>query len=77
MLTPIGDSLPLSCLVAVLPVLLMLVMLGVLRRPAWQASQAGLAVGFVVAVIVGIFRLASLWTALPPVRCSRCPHVQT
>src|SRR5476649_571263 len=50
LLTPIGSSLPLSFLVAVLPIVVVLVMLGVLRRPAWQASLAGLIVGFVVAV---------------------------
>jgi lactate permease len=50
LLTPIGDSLPLSFLVAVLPILVVLVMLGVLRRPAWQASLAGLIVALVIAV---------------------------
>ena len=50
LLTPIGDSLPLSFLVASLPIVVVLVMLGALRRPAWQASLAGLIVGFVVAV---------------------------
>ena len=50
LLTPIGDSLPLSFLVAALPIVVVLVMLGALRRPAWQASLAGLIVGFVVAV---------------------------
>jgi lactate permease len=51
LLTPVGDSLPLSFLVAMLPIVVVLVMLGVLRRPAWQASLAGLIVGFVVAVL--------------------------
>jgi lactate permease len=50
LLTPIGDSLPLSFLVAVLPIAVVLVLLGVLRRPAWQASLAGLAVGLIIAV---------------------------
>ncbi len=50
LLTPVGDSLPLSFLVAVLPILVVLVMLGVLRRPAWQASLAGLIVAFIIAV---------------------------
>jgi len=50
LLTPIADSLPLSFLVAVLPIVVVLVMLGVLRTPAWQASLAGLIVGFIVAV---------------------------
>ena len=51
LLTPIAGSLPLSFAVAALPVVTVLVMLGVLRRPAWQASLAGLAVGFLVAVL--------------------------
>ena len=35
---------------AVLPIVAVLVLLGVLRRPAWQAALAGLVVGFVIAV---------------------------
>jgi lactate permease len=50
LLTPVGDSLPLSFLVAVLPIAIVLVMLGVLRRPAWQASLGGLVVALVIAV---------------------------
>lgn len=52
LLTPMGDSLGLSCLVAILPILTVLVVLGVLRRPGWLAAAAGLTVGFVVAVCV-------------------------
>jgi lactate permease len=48
----VGGSLLLSFLVAALPILVALVMLGVLRRPAWQASLAGLIAGLVVAVAV-------------------------
>jgi lactate permease len=50
LLTPVGDSLGLSVLVAVLPIVTVLVLLGLLRRPAWQAALAGLVVGLVVAV---------------------------
>ena len=50
LLTPIGGSLGLSFLVAALPVAAVLVLLGVLRRPAWQAAAAGLIVAFVIAV---------------------------
>jgi lactate permease len=50
LLTPVGNSLGLSFIVAVLPVLAVLLLLGVLRRPAWQAALAGLLVGLVVAV---------------------------
>jgi lactate permease len=50
LLTPIGDSLFLSFLVAALPIAVVLLLLGVLRRPAWQASLAGLIVGLIIAV---------------------------
>ena len=40
LLTPIGGSLPLSFMVAALPVALVLVLLGILRRPAWQALSS-------------------------------------
>ena len=50
LLTPVGDSLGLSFLVAVLPILAVLILLGVLRRPAWQAALAGLIVALIVAV---------------------------
>jgi lactate permease len=49
-LTPVGDSLGLSFLVAILPVVAVLVLLGLLRRPAWQAALAGLIVGLIIAV---------------------------
>src|SRR6202790_4465259 len=47
---PIGESLPLSALVAALPVFALLLLLGVLRRPAWIASLAGLATAAIVAL---------------------------
>ncbi len=50
LLTPVGDSLLLSFLVAVLPIVALLVLLGLLRRPAWQAALAGLVVALVIAV---------------------------
>jgi lactate permease len=50
LLTPVADSLGLSFVVAVLPIVAVLVLLGVLRRPAWQAALAGLLVGLVIAV---------------------------
>jgi len=52
LLTPVADSLPLSFVVAALPVLTVLVLLGVMRRPAWQSSLAGLVVGLVIAIAV-------------------------
>jgi len=50
LLTPVGESLPLSFIVAALPVLAVLVLPGVLRQPAWQASLAGLVVGLILAI---------------------------
>ncbi|MGA2396860.1 MAG: L-lactate permease [Steroidobacteraceae bacterium] len=50
LLIPIGDSLLLSFLVAALPIVVVLVSLGVLRRPAWQSSLAGLLVALVIAI---------------------------
>ena len=50
LLTPVGGSLALSFLVAALPVAVVVLLLGVFRRPAWQAALAGLIVGLVVAV---------------------------
>ena len=50
LLAPVGGALLPSFLVAALPILAVLVGLGVLRRPAWQASLAGLVVGLIVAI---------------------------
>ncbi len=50
LLTPVAGSLPLSFIVAALPVAAVLVLLGVMRRPAWQASLAGLVVGLIIAI---------------------------
>ena len=55
LLTPVAGSLPLSFIVAALPVATVLVLLGVMRRPAWQASLAGLIVGLIIAI--GIWSL--------------------
>jgi len=55
LLTPVAGSLLLSFATASLPILTVLVMLGALRRPAWQASLAGLIVGLVIAV--GVWRM--------------------
>ena len=54
LLTPVAGSLLLSFLVATLPILVVLVLLGVLRRPAWQASLAGLVAALLIAV--GLWR---------------------
>jgi len=55
LLTPIASSLPLSFLVAALPIATVLIILGVLRKAAWLASLAGLLVG--LAVAVGVWQL--------------------
>jgi lactate permease len=51
LLTPVGDSLGLSFIVAILPVVAVLVLLGLLRRPAWEAALTGLVTGLIIAVI--------------------------
>ena len=50
LLTPVANSLGLSFLVAALPVLTMVLLLGWFRRPGWQAALCGLVVCFIVAV---------------------------
>jgi lactate permease len=55
LLTPVGGSLGLSFVVAAIPIVVVLVMLGVLKRPAWQSSLAGLAAGLVIALAVWRF----------------------
>src|SRR5271165_4477223 len=52
LLTPVAGSLPLSFLVAALPVAVVQVLLGVVRRPAWQASLAGLIAALIIAIAV-------------------------
>jgi lactate permease len=52
LLTPVGGSLTLSFLVAILPVATVLVLLGILKRPAWQAALGGLIVGLLIASTV-------------------------
>src|SRR3954447_2746687 len=47
--TPVGGSLGLSALVAALPIFTLLVLLGVMRKPAWMASVAGLVAAVLVA----------------------------
>ena len=50
LLTPVSGALLPSVIVSTLPILTVLVLLGAVRRPAWQASLAGLLVGLIVAV---------------------------
>ncbi len=51
-LDPIGDSLGLSSIFAVLPLLTLFVLLGVLKMKAWIAALASLGVSLVVAVAI-------------------------
>ncbi len=55
LLTPVSGNLFLSFLVAALPILTVLVLLGLLRRPGWQAALAGLLVG--LAIAIGVWQL--------------------
>jgi lactate permease len=57
-LTPVAGNLLLSVIIAALPIATVLVALGVLRRPAWQASLAGLIVGLVIAMLFWQFPAA-------------------
>src|SRR5260370_22440315 len=51
-LTPVANNLFLSFVVGVIPILVVLVLLGIVRRPAWQAALAGLIVGLIIAIAV-------------------------
>jgi lactate permease len=51
-LDPVGDSLALSALFAVLPLATLFVLLGVLRIKAWIAAASSLGVAIVVAIVV-------------------------
>ena len=55
LLTPVAGALVPSFVVATLPIVVVLFILGVLRRPAWQASLAGLIVGLTIAI--GLWKL--------------------
>ena len=50
LLTPVGQSVAWSFLVAILPIATVLVLLGICKRPAWQAAFAGLIVGLIIAI---------------------------
>ena len=55
LLTPVAGNLALSFLTASAPILVVLILLGALRRPAWQAALAGLVVA--IAISVGVWRM--------------------
>ena len=47
---PVGGSLAFSALVAVIPIVVLFLMLGVFRKPAWMAASSALASALVVAL---------------------------
>src|SRR3954468_4523494 len=55
LLTPVDSSLVLSFLVAAIPIAIVLAMLGIIKRPAWQASLAGLVAAMIIAIFVWQF----------------------
>jgi lactate permease len=63
LLTPVGDSLGLSFLVAIVPIVTVLVLLGLLKRPAWQAALAGLVMALLIAVSVWQMPAATAFAA--------------
>jgi lactate permease len=50
--TPVLDSLALSALVAAVPILVLLLLIGIMRKPAWMAALAGLGTTVVLAAVV-------------------------
>ncbi len=61
--TPVGHSLPCSALVAALPILALLFLLGVRREPAWRSSLVGLAAAVIVAAVAYGMPIRSLFSA--------------
>src|SRR5260370_27852779 len=54
-LAPIAVNLFVSLLVGLIPIAVVLVLMGVFRRPAWQAALAGLIIGLIIAI--GVWQL--------------------
>ena len=63
--TPVAGSLPLSALLAALPVFVVLVLLGVLRKPAWMAAISGLGAAAVVALLASSCLYGAAYGVLP------------
>ncbi len=61
--TPVASSLPLSALVAAIPIFVLLILLGVMRKPAWMASLAGLGAAALVAAGVYGMPVGKLFAA--------------
>jgi lactate permease len=49
---PLADSLGVSALVAVIPIVVLFVMLGALRKPAWVSALTALGSAFIIALLV-------------------------
>src|ERR1700761_184747 len=62
--TPVGGSLGLSALVAAVPIFVLLILLGVLRKPAWMSALSGLAVAALVSVAVYGMPVRNLFGAI-------------
>ena len=62
--TPVGGSLGVSALVAAVPVFVLLILLGVFRKPAWLSSLFGLAAAAVVALAVYGMHAGTLVSAI-------------
>ncbi|GER83384.1 MAG: L-lactate permease [Thermogemmatispora sp.] len=52
LLTPVANNLFLSFLVGIIPIAVVLILLGVIRLPAWLSALIGLIVGLLIAVFV-------------------------
>jgi len=48
---PIGDSLGLSAIVAAIPIIVLFVMLGALRKPAWMSAMSALGSALIIALV--------------------------
>src|SRR5271169_1952276 len=62
--TPVGGSLGVSTLIAAVPIFVLLLLLGVLRKPAWLASLFGLGAAAVVALGVYGMHAGTLASAI-------------
>ena len=49
---PIAGSLGVSALAAAVPIVVLFVMLGVLRKPAWMSAATAVASAFIVSLVV-------------------------
>src|SRR5215213_5506935 len=49
---PVGGSLGLSALVAAIPIFVLFIMLGIMRKPAWMSALAALGTAMVVSLFV-------------------------